>query len=61
MARGYKDDLPDGQSEIFLRGGVDSRIGVDLVQKIELYAHARSLSEMSAILRAVEHFGQVVD
>jgi hypothetical protein len=40
---------------------VDSRISVDLVQKIELYAHARSLSEMSAILRAVEHFGQVVD
>jgi hypothetical protein len=29
MARGYRDDLPDGQSEIFLRAGVDSRIGVD--------------------------------
>ena len=26
MARGYKDDLPDGQSEIFFAKGLDGRI-----------------------------------
>jgi hypothetical protein len=34
MARSSKDDLPDGQSEIFLRERVDSRIGVDLAGEI---------------------------
>ena len=37
-ARGYKDDLPDGQSEIFFRKGVDSRLSVDLVREIRFLA-----------------------
>ena len=28
-ARAYRDDLPDGQSGIFLRGGLDTRLSVD--------------------------------
>jgi hypothetical protein len=36
--RGSKDDLPDGQSEIFLREGVDSRIGVDLAGENRFFA-----------------------
>jgi hypothetical protein len=34
MARGFKDDLPDGQSEIFSARGVDNRISVDPVGEI---------------------------
>jgi hypothetical protein len=37
-ARGYRDDLPDGQSEIFLARGVDSRIGVDWAGEIRFLA-----------------------
>jgi hypothetical protein len=39
MARGFKDDLPDGQSEIFFREGLDSRISVDLAREIRVLAH----------------------
>ena len=38
--RAYKDDLPDGQSEIFLRKGVDSRLSVDWVREIRFLAQA---------------------
>jgi hypothetical protein len=31
MARGHKDDLPDGLSEIFLRKGLDTQIAVELI------------------------------
>jgi hypothetical protein len=40
MARGYKDDLPDGQSKIFLRGGVDSKISVDCVDEMRFLAQS---------------------
>jgi hypothetical protein len=39
MARGFKDDLPDGQSEIFFREGLDSRISVDLAREIRVLPH----------------------
>lgn len=38
--RSFKDDLPDGQSEIFLCGGLDSKISVDLVREISFLAQA---------------------
>jgi hypothetical protein len=37
-ARGYRDDLPDRQSEIFLRERVDSRIDVDGAYEIRFLA-----------------------
>jgi hypothetical protein len=39
-ARSCRDDLPDGQSEIFLREGVDSRLSVDLVREIRFLAQS---------------------
>jgi hypothetical protein len=39
MARSCRDDLPDRQSEIFLCGGVDDRISVDLTYENEFFAH----------------------
>jgi hypothetical protein len=37
-ARGSRDDLPDGQSEIFFAYGLDSGISVDLSREIEFSA-----------------------
>jgi hypothetical protein len=37
MARAYRDDLPDGWSEIFLRERVDSRISVEFVCKNSIF------------------------
>jgi hypothetical protein len=38
MAQGYRDDLPDGQSEIFFARGLDTKISVDWADEIELFA-----------------------
>jgi hypothetical protein len=38
MARGSKDDLPDGESEIFEARGLDSRLSVDRIYEIGFLA-----------------------
>jgi hypothetical protein len=38
MGRACRDDLPDGESGIFLSGGLDDPNHVDLVQQIRVYA-----------------------
>jgi hypothetical protein len=48
-ARGYKDDLPDGQSEIFLRKGVDSRLSVDWAREIRFLAQASAATLSSRL------------
>ena len=54
MARGYKDDLPVGQSEIFSRGGLDTRIAVDPASKFFLHAHSGRHGSGGIILRILE-------
>jgi hypothetical protein len=38
MARGSKDDLPDGESEIFEARGLDSRLSVDPSREMRFLA-----------------------
>jgi hypothetical protein len=47
MARGLKDDLPDGLSEIFLKRGLDRANHVEIAWQNRVLAHAKAMREKS--------------
>jgi hypothetical protein len=57
MARAYRDDLPDGHREIFLRKGLDTPNQIELPDEIGFCAHAISQAAKAETLNV---FGEVL-